>query len=87
MTFWPIPKVAGGGDQKHCAVARAIHVSNSHTKFGLILEKLNFDPPPNPITQYVAQYPLHHATYESAKFEVATANCLGGVAFTRKYIL
>ena len=30
---------------------------------------------------------LHHVTYAPAKFEVATANGLGGHAFTRKYII
>ena len=29
----------GDGDQKKCAVAFAIHVSHSHTKFGWISEK------------------------------------------------
>ena len=39
------------------------------------------------VTQNVAQYPLHHVTYVSAKFEVAISNSLGGDAFTRKYII
>ena len=39
------------------------------------------------ITQNVAQYSLHHVTYEATKFEVANANGLGGDKFTRKYIL
>ena len=30
------PKGPRGQDQKKCAVARSIHVSNSHTKFGWI---------------------------------------------------
>ena len=29
------------------------------------------------VTQNVAKYPLHHVTYASTKFEVATANGLG----------
>ena len=36
------------------------------------------------VTQNVAQYPLHHDTYEYAKFEVASSNCLGRDVFTRK---
>ena len=36
LTFWPLPRAPGGGAQKKIAVARTIHVSNSHTKFGLI---------------------------------------------------
>ena len=36
------------------------------------------------VTQKVAQYPLHHVTYEAAKLAVATSNCLGGDAFTRQ---
>ena len=39
------------------------------------------------VTCDVAQQPLHHVTYALTKFEVATANCLEGDAFTRKYIL
>ena len=35
-------------------------------------------------TRNVAQYPLHHMTYASAKFEVAMSNGWGGNAFTRK---
>ena len=35
------------------------------------------------VTQNFAQYPLHHKTYLSTKFEVATANGLGGDTFTR----
>ena len=35
--------------------------------------------------QTFAQYPQYHVTYEPAKFEVATSNCLGD-AFARKYI-
>ena len=34
------------------------------------------------VTQSVAQYPLHHATYSDTKFEVVTSNCSGGDAFT-----
>ena len=36
------------------------------------------------ITRNVAQYPLHHLTYSTTKFEVATSNGLGGDTFTRK---
>ena len=39
------------------------------------------------VTQNVAQCPLHHKTYEPAKFEVVMFNGLGGYAFTRKYIM
>ena len=41
------------------------------------------------VTQNVAQYPLHHVTYSSIKFGVATSysltisNVLGGDTFTR----
>ena len=35
------------------------------------------------ITQNVAQYPLHHVTYSTTKFEVATSYGLGGDTFTR----
>ena len=28
------------------------------------------------VTQNILQYPLHHVIYASAKFEVATSNCL-----------
>ena len=38
------------------------------------------------ITGNVAQYPLHHVTYASTKFAVATSKVLGD-AFTRKYII
>ena len=31
-----------------------------------------------------AQYPLHHVTYSTIKFEAATTNSLGGDTFTRK---
>ena len=37
------------------------------------------------VTQNVAQYPLHHVTYSSTKVEVATSQCFGGNAFTRKF--
>ena len=36
------------------------------------------------VTQNIAQYPLHHVTYSTTKFEVATSNGLGGDTFTRK---
>ena len=39
------------------------------------------------VTQNVAQYPPHHATYAPVKFEVAMSNGLGDDAFTRKYII
>ena len=35
------------------------------------------------VTRNVVQYPLHHMTYSSTKFEVATSNGLGGDTFTR----
>ena len=35
------------------------------------------------VTRNVAQYPLHHVTYPSTKFEVAMSNGLGGDTFTR----
>ena len=35
------------------------------------------------VTQNVAQYPLHHMTYSTIKFEVATSYGLGGDTFTR----
>ena len=38
------------------------------------------------VTQNIAQYPLHHVTYASAKFKVAISNGLGD-KFTRKYII
>ena len=37
------------------------------------------------VTQYVAQYPLHHVTNAPVKFEVATSISLRGDAFMRKY--
>ena len=39
LTFWPLPKAPGGGAKRKFAVARPIHVSNSHTKLGWILSK------------------------------------------------
>ena len=39
------------------------------------------------VTQNVAQYPTHHVTYASAKFEVAMSNGLGEDVFTRKNII
>ena len=42
----------GGGDPKNCTGACAIHVSNSHTKSGLISKK-NLTPPQSPTV------PLH----------------------------
>ena len=35
------------------------------------------------VTQNVAQYPLHHVTYSTTKFKVATSNGLEGDTFTR----
>ena len=35
------------------------------------------------VTRNVAQYPLHHVTYSTTKFEVATSYGLGGDTFTR----
>ena len=35
------------------------------------------------VSRNVAQYPLHHVTYSTTKFEVATSNGLGGDTFTR----
>ena len=35
------------------------------------------------VTRKVAQYPLHHVTYSTTKFEVATSYGLGGDTFTR----
>ena len=35
------------------------------------------------VTQDVAQFPLHHVTYSTTKFEVATSKGLGGDTFTR----
>ena len=39
------------------------------------------------VTQNVAQYPPHHVTYASAKFEVVISNGIGEDAFTRIYII
>ena len=39
------------------------------------------------VTQNVAQYPRHHVTYATAKFDVATFHGYGEDAFTRKYIM
>ena len=38
------------------------------------------------VSQNVAQYPLHHVTYATTKFEVATSNGIGDT-FTQKYII
>ena len=38
----------------------------------------------NKVTWNVGQYPLHHVTYASAKFEAATSNGLGEDAFYKK---
>ena len=35
------------------------------------------------VTRNVAQYPPHHVTYSTTKFEVSTSNGLGGDTFTR----
>ena len=37
--------------------------------------------------QKVVQYPPHHMTHASAKFEVATCNRIEEGAFIRKYII
>ena len=39
------------------------------------------------VTQNVAKYPRFHATYASAKFDVATSHGERGDAFTKKYII
>ena len=36
FTFWPLPRAPGGRAKKKLYVARPIHVSYSHTKFGWI---------------------------------------------------
>ena len=56
--LWPLPKAQGGGGPKNCAVACAIHVSNSHTNAGWISDKKYFDPPNPP--QYPKVPPLGH---------------------------
>ena len=38
------------------------------------------------VTENVAQYPLHHVTFASAKFEVDLPNGLGGDTFTRRNV-
>ena len=38
------------------------------------------------VIRNVAQYPLYHVTYATAKFEEATSNSLGD-AFKKKYIM
>ena len=48
QNFWPLPKAPGGEDQKNCAGACAIHVSNSHIKSGWILEKKSPTPGHDP---------------------------------------
>ena len=58
LNFWLLPKVPGGGDPKNCAGACAIHVSNSHTKSGWVLEKKNFNPPPPLPPRYPQVQPL-----------------------------
>ena len=35
------------------------------------------------VTRSIAQYPLHHVVYASAKFEVAMTSGLGGETITR----
>ena len=35
------------------------------------------------VTRNIAQYPLHHVTYSTTKFEVDSSNGLGGDTFTR----
>ena len=36
------------------------------------------------VSQDFAKYPLYHVTYSGTKFGVATSDCLGGDAFTKK---
>ena len=36
FTFWPFPRAPGGGVNKKFAIARPMHLSNPHTKFGWI---------------------------------------------------
>ena len=57
LTFWPLPRAPGSGDQKNCPVACAIDVSNSHTKSGWISE--NFFGPSNP-PRYPQVRPVGH---------------------------
>ena len=60
LTFWPLPRAPGGGNQRNCAVACAIDVSNSHTKSGWISEKKNFwplNPPRFPQVRPLGHYP------------------------------
>ena len=44
---------------------------------------LNFDLDPK-VKGNIAQYPLHHVVYVSAKFEVVMTNCLGADIITQK---
>ena len=39
------------------------------------------------VTRNIAQCPLHHVTYAPTEFEVTTSKCIGGDAFTRKFII
>ena len=36
------------------------------------------------VTQYIAQYPLHHVTYSGITFEVVMSNGLGGYRYIYK---
>ena len=64
LNFWPLPKAPGGGDQKNCAGACVIHVSNSHTKSGWISEKNLFDPQP-PMVPPIIFWPPGHPSAPS----------------------
>ena len=48
LTFGPSPRPLKAGDPKTCAVACAIHVSNSHTNTGWISDEKNWPPTPPP---------------------------------------
>ena len=54
-----------------CSTAEKMHLQDN-TLFDLWVK----------VTQKVSQFPLHHATYAPAKFEVAACNCLGEDTFT-----
>ena len=80
----------GQGHMKHCPL---YHVTYGQWFRRCIYKKihyLTFDIDPKVkgvrVTLNVAQYPVHHVTYASTKFDVATSNCQED-AFTRKYII
>ena len=58
-----------------------------HHQFRCIYKKIQYLTFAVKATRNFAQYPLHHVTYTTAKFEVATSNSLVGDTFTRKYII